>query len=80
MTTLPSFSVREGAVFYHGPAGERTERGTYQSPTDCERLLAVFRLSATAGDWFAPTAQQLANDLALAMAAAGMSETQREAA
>lgn len=75
-----SFTVRDGKVFYHGPAGERTEHGIYVTPAECERMLAVFRLSATARDYFAPVAQQLANDLALAMAAAGISETQREAA
>lgn len=58
-----NFAVREGKVF---------DRGVYRSASECLSLLGVFIKASKAGDWWAPDAAGLADDLEAAMKAAGI--------
>jgi hypothetical protein len=58
----PIFTVRDGRVFH---------RGVYRDPHEAVRLLAVYRDSAEAGDWWASDARDRADELEAAMLAAG---------
>jgi hypothetical protein len=72
-----SFTVRDGAVFYHGP-DDATDRGTYWPPDACDRLLAVFRECAAQSDKFRSMDLRLASELEAAMREADAYEIEPE--
>lgn len=65
------YTARDGKVFI---------RGIFHTEPECVRLLATFRLSESAGDWFSPFAKDLAAQLEAAMADAAWQQHQTEAA
>jgi hypothetical protein len=67
----PTITIRDGYVCW---------RGIAKTPDEASRLLAVFRQSAKAGDWWSPYARDHAEALEAAMREAGYLQHEREAA
>lgn len=59
--TERTYTVADGKVF---------SRGVYRDPDLCQRLLDAYRQDVKTGDWWAPHAQRLADELAACMAEA----------